>query len=57
MENLYALSELSNQFKQILIITHVEDVKEMLPYVLTVKENSDNTVKIETEGIASVTMT
>ena len=48
---LETLSELSNQFKQILIITHVEDVKEMLPYVLTIKENSDNTVKIETEGI------
>ena len=48
---LEALSELSNQFKQILIITHVEDVKEMLPYVLTIKENSDNTVKIEREGI------
>lgn len=54
---LEALSELSNQFKQILIITHVEDVKETLPYVLTVKENSDNTVKIETEGIASVAIT
>jgi len=53
---LEALSELSNQFKQIIIITHVEDVKEMLPYVLTVKENSDNTIKIETEGIASVAM-
>mgnify|MGYP006169269637 CR=1 FL=1 len=54
---LEALSELSNQFKQIIIITHVEDVKEALPYVLTVKENSDNTVKTETEGIASVGMT
>lgn len=54
---LEALSEISNQFKQILIITHVEDVKEMLPYVLTIKENSDNTVKIETEGIASVVTT
>ncbi len=51
---LEAFSELSNQFKQILIITHVEDVKEILPYVLTVKENSYNTVKIETEGIGSV---
>ncbi|KAF6247112.1 hypothetical protein C6990_05375 [Nitrosopumilus sp. b3] len=49
---LRALSELSNQFKQILVITHVEDVKEMLPYVLTIKENSENSVKVETEGIA-----
>ena len=43
-------------FKQILIITHVEDVKETMPYVLTVKENSENMVKIETEGIAPVAL-
>ena len=49
---LSALSELSNHFKQILVITHVENVKEMLPYVLAIKENSENSVKIETEGIA-----
>lgn len=49
---LSALSELSNQFKQILVITHVEDVKEMLPYVLTIKESSENLVKVETEGVA-----
>jgi DNA repair protein SbcC/Rad50 len=48
---LKALSELSNQFRQILVITHVEDVKETLPYVLTVKETSENSVKIEAEGI------
>jgi len=48
-----ALSELSNQFKQILVITHVEDVKEMLPYVLTINESPENSVKVETEGVAS----
>ena len=47
---LEALSELSNQFKQILVITHVEDVKEILPYVLSLKEDSENVTKIETEG-------
>ncbi len=51
---LEALSKLSNQFKQIIIITHVEDVKEVLPYVLTIKDNSENTVKIEIEGMTSV---
>ena len=50
---LNALSELSNQFKQILIITHIEDIKEALPYVLSLKETSENSVKIETEGRAS----
>jgi len=48
-----ALSELSNQFKQILVITHVEDVKEMLPYVLTINESPEISVKVETEGVAS----
>ena len=47
---LRALQELTNQFRQILLITHVEDVKDSLPYVLNVKENSDNTVSIEEEG-------
>ena len=49
---LEALSALSSRFRQILVITHVEDIKEMLPYVLTVKEGYGNTVRIETEGIA-----
>jgi len=48
---LKALTELSNQFRQIFVITHVEDVKESLPFVLNVKEDSDNKVKIEMEGM------
>jgi exonuclease SbcC len=48
---LKALSELSNQFKQILVITHIEDIKESLPYVLNIKENANDEVKIELEGI------
>ena len=51
---LEALSMLSGQFKQILVITHVEDVKEVLPYVLAVKEGPENMIKIEAEGIAQV---
>lgn len=47
---LRALHKLTSQFRQILLITHVEDVKDSLPYVLNVKENSDNTVSIEEEG-------
>ena len=47
---LRALQELTNQFKQILIITHVEDVKDSLPYVFNITENPDNTVSIEEEG-------
>ena len=46
-----ALTELSNQFRQILLITHIEDVKESLPFVLNVEEVGD-TVKIEAEGMA-----
>jgi len=53
---LKALSELSKQFRQILIITHVEDVKETLPYVLTIKENSDNNIEVKTEGIAPISV-
>ena len=47
---LQALQGIAKQFRQILLITHVEDVKESLPYVLNVKENSNNTVTIEVEG-------
>lgn len=44
------LSELSKQFRQVLLITHIEDVKESLPMAFHVKEKN-NTVEIETEGI------
>lgn len=50
---LKALTQLSSQFRQIILITHIEDIKESLPYVLHVKDDSDGTVKIETEGIVS----
>ena len=44
------LSEISSQFRQILLITHIEEVKELLPYALHVIESSDGTVRIEVEG-------
>jgi len=53
---LKALSELSKQFRQILIITHVEDVKETLPYVLTIKENSEKVIEIKAEGVSPMSL-
>ncbi|WP_428325774.1 AAA family ATPase [Nitrosopumilus sp.] len=47
---LQALHELTTKFRQILLITHVEDVKDALPYVLNITENPDNTVSVEEEG-------
>jgi exonuclease SbcC len=37
---LNSLSKLSTQFRQILLITHLEDIKEMFPRVFRVEENS-----------------
>ena len=34
-----SLNRLSSQFRQILLITHIEDIKEMFPRVLRVEEN------------------
>jgi len=47
---LQALKYLETQFRQILLITHIENIKESLPNVFLVKENVDNTVTIEEEG-------
>ncbi|MDI1495503.1 MAG: AAA domain containing protein [Cenarchaeum symbiont of Oopsacas minuta] len=41
---------LSNQFNQILIITHIEDVREKLPFVLFIKEGSNGEIFIEKQG-------
>jgi exonuclease SbcC len=40
-----ALSRLSAQFRQIFLITHIEDVKESMNYVIKVEENEDGTSK------------
>ena len=47
---LQALKNLTNQFNQVLLITHVEDVNDQLPFVFHITENSDNTVSIDEEG-------
>jgi DNA repair protein SbcC/Rad50 len=38
-----ALSRLSAQFRQIFLITHIEDVKESMNYVIKVEESEDGT--------------
>jgi len=35
---LKALYKLQNHFKQILIITHVEDIKTSVPYAINIEE-------------------
>ena len=38
---LNALSELSSQFRQIFIITHIETIKDMLPFIINVESYDD----------------
>lgn len=47
---LEALSEISHEFRQIVLITHIEDVKDALPYALHVREGQDGSPTISTEG-------
>ncbi len=54
---LRALNDLSSQFRQIIVITHVEDVKELLPYAFNVIETADGASKIIPEGSPSMTLT
>ncbi|MBN1785996.1 MAG: SMC family ATPase [Candidatus Methanofastidiosa archaeon] len=42
------LNKLENFFSQIVIITHVEDIKEMIPDAIMVEENDDGTARIST---------
>lgn len=44
---LKALSELSRNFRQILLITHVEEVKDFMENVINVVEQDDGTSRIE----------
>ena len=41
---------LENQFKQIILITHIEDVRDKLPYVLFIKEKSNGEIFVEKQG-------
>ncbi len=47
---LKALNELSSQFRQIIVITHVEEIKDMFPYAFNVIETADKSSKIIVEG-------
>ena len=42
-----ALSRLSSQFRQIFLITHIEDVKDSMNYVIKVEEQEDGTSRAE----------
>jgi len=42
-----ALSRLSTQFRQIFLITHIEDIKDTMNYVIRVEEQEDGTSKAE----------
>jgi exonuclease SbcC len=44
---LTALSRLSTQFRQIFLITHIEDVKDTMNYVIRVEEQEDGTSTAE----------
>jgi exonuclease SbcC len=44
------LNELSKQFHQIVLITHIEDVKDFMGHVINVKEREDGTSEIALEG-------
>jgi exonuclease SbcC len=44
---LTALSRLSTQFRQIFLITHIEDIKDTMNYVIRVEEQEDGTSKAE----------
>ena len=47
LEQLLVLSE---QFKQILLITHIEDVRDRLPFTLFIKEGPDGDIFVEKQG-------
>lgn len=54
---LKALNEISSQFRQIIVITHIDDVKDLLPYAFNVIETSDKSSKIISEGTPSLSLT
>ena len=47
---LSALAGLSSQFRQIFLITHIEDVKDSMNYVIRVEEQEDGTSKASLVG-------
>ncbi len=53
---LKVLNDLSTQFRQIILITHVEDVKDTLPYAFNVVENPDESSRIIIEGTPKLSL-
>ncbi len=53
---LKTLSDLSTQFRQIILITHVEDVKDSLPVSFNVIEQPDRTSRVISEGIGNISL-
>ncbi len=47
---LRSLKSLSDQFRQVILVTHVEDVKDALPYALSVSLQGDGTSRVTVEG-------
>lgn len=45
-----ALNELSTQFRQVILITHIDDIKDTLPYAFNVIETLDKSSKVISEG-------
>jgi exonuclease SbcC len=43
-----ALGNLRNRFRQILLITHIDDIKDQVEVLLNVAENQDGTSRVET---------
>ena len=54
---LKSLNDVSSQFRQIIVITHIDDIKDMLPYAFNVIETSDKSSKIISEGTPSLSLT
>lgn len=44
------LNQLSKQFHQIVLITHIEDLKDFMGHVINVKEREDGTSEVTLEG-------
>ncbi len=44
-----ALSELSKKFRQIILITHIEDIKDYMEYVLRVSEDEEGVSRVSME--------
>ena len=54
---LKALIGISSQFRQIIVITHIDGVKDALPYTFNVVETPDKSNVITSEGSPNLTLT